>query len=238
MMPRAPVVAFARRVVPAIAVTVSGDRDYLGRLRMTETSTAATSVTPGRWSSAVGDDAVTPFPWWSFLVTGILGVAFGVAVLTWPDVTLRVMAVLVGCWFVLGGLARILGAFLPYGGSILHRVLSGVVGIVVLVGGLVCLRDLVTRLTVLALIFSITWILGGITAVVMGTQYRGGARIALIVAGGLSLIAGTILAATPSLSLTTLVILTGISSLIVGLSEIVMAFVIRHVRPVAASTPR
>jgi uncharacterized membrane protein HdeD (DUF308 family) len=200
---------------------------------MTETSTAATPVPHGRWNSA--DDVAASFPWWSFLVTGILGVAFGVAVLSWPDVTLRAMALLVGCWFVLGGLARILGAFLPTGGSILHRMLSGVVGILIFAGGVVCLRDVVTRLTVLALIFSITWILGGITAVVMGTQYRGAARIALIVAGGLSLIAGMILVVTPSLSLTTLVVLTGISSLVVGLSEIVMAFVIRHARPVAAA---
>jgi uncharacterized membrane protein HdeD (DUF308 family) len=205
---------------------------------MTETSTAAPSVARGRWNSALADDAAVPFPWWSFLITGVLGVAFGVAVLVWPEVTLRAMAVLVGFWLVLSGLARIVGAFLPFGGSVVHRVLSGVVGIVLLIGGLICLRDLATRLTVLSLMFSLTWILGGITAVLIGTQYRGAARIALITVGALSVIAGTILAATPTLSLKTLVILTGVSSLVVGLGEVVMAFVIRRVQPASPGTPQ
>jgi uncharacterized membrane protein HdeD (DUF308 family) len=197
---------------------------------MTETSTSAASVAGGRWRTSLTDDRTVPFPWWTFLVTGALGTVFGVAVLAWPEMTLRAMAVLVGFWLLIAGLARILGAFLPSGGSVLHRMLSGVVGIVVLVGGLICLRDLVTRLTVLALMFGITWILGGITAVVIGAEYSGTPRIALIAAGVLSLIAGTILVGTPSLSLTTLVVLTGVCSLIVGLAEVVMAFVIRRVR--------
>jgi uncharacterized membrane protein HdeD (DUF308 family) len=197
---------------------------------MTEKSAPPTPVAAEGWRATLVDERATPFPWWTFLVTGGLATVFGIAVLVWPHVTLRAMAVLVGIWLLVAGLARILGAFLPAGGSIVHRVLSGIVGIVVLIGGLICLRDLVTRLTVLALMFAIVWILGGITAVVMGTQYRGTARLALVGAGILSLIAGTIMAATPSLSLTTLVVLTGVSSLVVGLSEVVMAFVLRRIR--------
>ena len=197
---------------------------------MTETSAPSTPVTSDGWRATFTDERTMPFPWWTFLITGGLGAVFGIAVLAWPDVTLRAMAVLVGFWLLFAGLARILGAFLPFGGSLAHRVLSGIVGIVVLIGGLICLRDLVTRLTVLALFFAITWILGGITAVVAGAMYRGGARIALMGAGLLSLIAGTILVVTPSLSLATLVILTGVSSLVVGLSEVVMAFVLRRLR--------
>lgn len=196
---------------------------------MTETSIPAPSVASGRWSASAAAVSV-PFPWWIFLVSGVLGALFGAAVLVWPEVTLRVMALMVGVWLLLAGLARMLGAFLPYGGGLMHRVLTGIVGIVLVVGGLTCLRDLVSRLAVLALMFAITWILGGITAVVVGAQFRGAARVALIAAGVLSLIAGTILVATPSLSLTTLVVLTGVCSLVVGLAEVVMAFVIRHVR--------
>lgn len=174
-----------------------------------------------------------PLPWWTVLVTGIMGVALGVAVLAWPDVSLRIMAALAGVWLLLGGLARIIGAVLPgSGGSVVHHVLSGVVGIVVLIAGLVCLRNIVTRLALLALLFAITWILSGLAAVVMGLQRTGPVRLALVVVGVLSLLAGLVFLVTPNLSLATLVVLTGVSSLLVGLSEVVLAVVLAR-RPAA-----
>jgi uncharacterized membrane protein HdeD (DUF308 family) len=165
--------------------------------------------------------------WTTVLVTGILGTAFGAAVLIWPDVSLRIMAALAGVWLVVAGLARILGAFLPGPGSILRHLLSAVVGVIVLVAGLVCLRDLVSRLTVLAVIFGITWILGGITQLLLALETKGAVRVCLLVGGALSLIAGIVFIATPSLSLATLVVLTGVSSLVLGISEIIIALFLR-----------
>jgi uncharacterized membrane protein HdeD (DUF308 family) len=180
-----------------------------------------------------------PFPWWSFLITGALAVAVGVAVLVWPDVSLRLMAALVGIWLFLAGLARILFAFLPSSGSIAHHLLSGVVGIVVLIGGLLCLRDLVTRLAVLALIFATTWILTGLATVVAGCQTSGSRRAALLVVGSLAIVVGAVFLFMPGLSLGLLVLLTGAGSLIVGLAEIVLAFVLRRpVPPGRPETPR
>jgi uncharacterized membrane protein HdeD (DUF308 family) len=191
---------------------------------MTETSAAT-----GTWRETIAGERA-PFPWWAWLITGVLGVAFGTAVLVWPDLTLRIMGVITGLWLVVTGLARILGAFLPAAGGLVPRVLSGVVGIVILIAGLICLRDLATRLAVLALMFSVTWILGGVTAVIIGAQHQGPARLVLIAVGVLSLIAGIVLISAPHLSLATLVLLTGVSSLVVGASEVVMAFVLRTVR--------
>jgi uncharacterized membrane protein HdeD (DUF308 family) len=168
-----------------------------------------------------------PFPWWTVLISGLLGVALGVMVLVWPDITLRVMAALVGIWLFVSGLARIIGAFLPGGGSIARNVLSGVVGIIVLIAGVICLRNVVTRLALLALIFAITWILTGLTMVLVGAQRSGGERVTLVVVGLLALFAGLVFVFAPGLSLTTLVLLTGISSLVVGAAEVVLAFVLR-----------
>ncbi|TDO31473.1 HdeD family acid-resistance protein [Paractinoplanes brasiliensis] len=179
--------------------------------------------------------AAQPFPWWAFLFTGLLAVALGVAVLVWPDISLRVMAAMVGIWLFLAGLARILLAFLPSSGSVASHVLSGIVGIVVLIGGLLCLRDLVTRLAVLALIFSTTWILTGLAGVLAGLQATGSRRAALLVAGLLTMVLGGILLFVPSLSLGSLVLLTGLGSLIAGLAEVVLAFVLR--RPAGGQHP-
>jgi len=168
------------------------------------------------------------YPWWTVLISGILAVALGVTVLVWPDVSLRLIAGLVGVWLFIAGLARILGAFLPGSGSIGWHVLSGIVGILVLIGGLLCLRDLVTRLTVLAFMFSATWILTGLAGVLAALHMTGSRRAALMIAGLIAMAAGTFLLFTPSMSLATLILITGIGSLLVGLSEIILAFVLRR----------
>ncbi|PRY30829.1 HdeD family acid-resistance protein [Pseudosporangium ferrugineum] len=166
-------------------------------------------------------------PWKAVLATGVLGVAFGAAVLLLPDVSLRVMSALAGVWLLMAGIARIISAFLPGSGSIAHHVLSGMVGVVVLVAGLVCLRDLVNRLAVLSLLFAITWILSGLTEVVLGLQRTGAARLGLLCVGLLSCAAGFVFLLMPDVSLAALVILTGLSSLLVGAAEVALAFVLR-----------
>jgi uncharacterized membrane protein HdeD (DUF308 family) len=138
------------------------------------------------------------------------------------------MAAMTGVWLFLAGIARIIGAFLPGRGSLARHVLSGIVGVVVLIAGLICLRDLVSRLAVLALLFAVTWILSGITAVVLGVQRTGPARLGLVGVGVLSVAAGLAFVLMPDLSLTTLVVLTGGSSLLVGLAEVVLALFLRR----------
>jgi uncharacterized membrane protein HdeD (DUF308 family) len=185
------------------------------------------------------------FPWWAVLITGLLGMGFGIAVLAWPDVSLRIMAALAGIWLLLSGIARILAAFLPGAGSIVRHLFTGIVGVVLLIAGLLCLQDLATRLSVLALLFTVSWMLSGIAELIMGLQHDGAARYALIAVGLLSLLAGVVFLVTPELSLATLVILTGVSSLVVGLGEVVAAFVLRRLRrqqavgglPVTAGRP-
>ncbi|GIE98484.1 HdeD family acid-resistance protein [Paractinoplanes rishiriensis] len=179
-------------------------------------------------SSVAAELRGQPIPWWSVLITGALGVAFGAAVLIWPDISLRVMAALAGVWLFIAGLARIIGAFLPGGGSVLHSVFSGVVGIIVLIAGLICLRNLVTRLALLSLMFAITWILTGITLVVLGVQRQGSGRGWLLLVGVLALLAGSVFVFAPGLSLTTLVVLTGVSSLVIGAAEVILAFRLRR----------
>jgi len=179
------------------------------------------------WNGVVAEVRAQPFPWWSWLITGLLGVGFGVAVLVWPDITLRIMALLAGIWLFVAGAARIIGAFLP-GGGVARNILSGIVGIIVLIAGIICLRDVVTRLALLALLFSITWILSGLTSILVGVQREGTARVALVGLGVISLIAGGVFLFTPGLSLATLVLLTGISSIVVGAGEVGVAFALKR----------
>ena len=195
---------------------------------MADTS-APSPPQPGLWNTAVTEAREQPFPWWTVLITGLLGIGFGIAVLVWPDISLRIMAALAGVWLFVAGAARIIGAFLPGTGvSIVGRVLSGIVGIIVLVAGIICLRNVITRLVLLALLFAITWILTGLSVVLIGVQRDGSERFWLIALGALSLLAGCLFVFAPGLSLAALVLLAGVSGLVIGASEVALAFMLRH----------
>jgi uncharacterized membrane protein HdeD (DUF308 family) len=221
------------RLLSAAGTAVS--TESAEELEMANVSANIDPSAGAQWPGVVAHLRAQPIAWQTVLVSGVLGMAFGAAVLIWPDVSLRIMAALAGVWLFVSGLARIVGAFMPGAGSIARHVLSGIVGIVVLIAGLVCLRNLVTRLAVLALLFATTWILSGITEVVLALQSTGAVRGSLLVVGVLSILAGIVLLVTPSLSLATLVVLTGAGSLLVGLAEVVLAFYLRKAPP--ADTP-
>ncbi|MFC6568976.1 HdeD family acid-resistance protein [Actinoplanes utahensis] len=180
------------------------------------------------WPGVATEFRKQPFPWWTLLVTGLFAVLLGLAVLIWPDISLRVMAALTGVWLLFGGLARIVAAFLPTGAGVGRSVLSGIVGIVVLIAGLLCLRNLVTGLAVLALVFATTWILSGLALVLAAAPARGPSRAALVIVGAISILAGVVFVVTPALSLGTLILMTGAGSIVVGLAEVILAFVIRR----------
>jgi uncharacterized membrane protein HdeD (DUF308 family) len=179
------------------------------------------------WPSPVTRERADAFAWWTVLILGVVTVVFGAAVLIWPDVTLRGMAVLVGIWLLLAGITRIFGAFLPGGGAG-RQVLSGIVGVILFIGGMLCLRNLVNALAILALMVALSWMFGGLAEILMGLAAAGAMRAALIIVGTLSLLAGFVFLFAPRLSLTALVLMTGISAIVIGIGELVVAVQLRR----------
>jgi len=190
---------------------------------MTDIPTAPTST---GWVAPVAREQESLFPWWTLLLLGAVSVLFGIAVLVWPGATLKVLAVLVGIWLLLAGTLRIVGAFLP-GRGVGRQVLSGIVGVIVFIGGVVCLRNLVTALAVLALIVSLSWLFSGLSATLMAFQATGATRAGLLIVGILSIIVGLVFLFVPGLSLAAVVLLIGISAIVIGAGELVLAFQLR-----------
>jgi uncharacterized membrane protein HdeD (DUF308 family) len=63
-----------------------------------------------------------------FYVTGALGIAAGIAAMVWPDATLRVIAIFIAWYLVLGGALEVIAAFLgPRPDGWWVRVVLGVV---------------------------------------------------------------------------------------------------------------
>jgi uncharacterized membrane protein HdeD (DUF308 family) len=166
------------------------------------------------------------FPWWTLLLLGAVSLLFGIAVLVWPGATLKVLAVLVGIWLLLAGTLRIIGAFLP-GRGVGRQVLSGIVGVILFVGGVVCLRNLVNALAVIVVLVSLTWLFSGLSATLLAFQATGGTRAGLLILGILSIIAGLVFLFVPGLTLTFVVLMTGITAIVIGAGEVVVAFQLR-----------
>jgi uncharacterized membrane protein HdeD (DUF308 family) len=53
--------------------------------------------------------------WGWELLSGLASVAAGILVITWPEITLGIIAMVVGIWMIVMGVVRIIAAVMPPG---------------------------------------------------------------------------------------------------------------------------
>ena len=167
-------------------------------------------------------------PWWQPVLVGVLSLVFGVVVWLWPAETLYTFAVLVGIWLITLGVSRLFSAFMYVPGTTTgQHVLSGVAGVLYLIGGAICLRHLVVSLALIAAFVALQWLLTGIADIAFAMRHEGGERVWLIIAGVLSLLLGVIFLSLPALSLSFFLVFTAVTALIVGIGQIVVGVRLR-----------
>lgn len=167
-------------------------------------------------------------PWWQPVLIGVLSVVFGVIVWIWPGETLYVFAILVGVWLITLGVSRLFSAFMYAPGTTTgQHVLSGVAGVLYLIGGAICLRHLIFSLAVIAAFVALQWLLTGIADIAYAMQHEGGQRVWMTIAGILSLLLGVVFLSLPGLSLSFFLVFTAVTALIVGIGQIVVGFRLR-----------
>jgi uncharacterized membrane protein HdeD (DUF308 family) len=164
--------------------------------------------------------------WQTTIFLGVITLILGLIVAFRPSTSLNVIAVLIGLLMIISGIFHLIRMF-DAGES--HRVWLGIAGILLIVIGVVLIRHLHLTVALIGLIVGITWIVQGISALV--TAISGGpgeGRGWWIFFGIVSLIAGIIVTAVPTTSITTIAVLIGIWFIIMGLFEIIGGFMIRH----------
>ncbi|GLK99334.1 HdeD family acid-resistance protein [Dactylosporangium matsuzakiense] len=176
----------------------------------------------GTTSTSAGSQSATE-AFWQVLWLGLITAAFGIAVLAWPSHTLHLISLLAGVWLVVAGALRLAGAF-KRDATVGRRLVLGSLGILLIVGGIACLRNLATGVTILAGIIGLAWLLSGMAQVAIGLLARGALRIWLVAVGAASLLVGLAFLLWPGLSLAAMVLLTGITALIIGVAEVTVAF--------------
>ena len=172
--------------------------------------------------------------WQATLLLGAVTLILGLIVAIHPTGSLNVIAVLLGILMIISGLFHLIRVFDP---QELHRVWLGVAGLLFIVIGVILIRHLHLTRAIIGLIIGITWIVQGLTALIGGIS--GGVREGRawwIAFGAISVVAGIVVTVTPASSLNTLAVLLGIWFIIMGIFEIIGAFLLRHALHVADRT--
>jgi uncharacterized membrane protein HdeD (DUF308 family) len=200
-------------------------------------------ISPSSPSTSDPDDltvvVVTPTSlralWWIPLILGLVAAVIGVIVIVWPEATVKVVAVLFGINLLIYGVMRVIQAILAPVDSVALRILYGLLGVVSIVIGVLCLRNLLQTVTVIVLLVGLSWLISGIIELIVTlsssgppSQWTGHTAVELG-AGIIAVLAGLVVLAYPKVSLGTLVVLLGISLLVYGVVSIFAAFRLRAI---------
>ena len=156
---------------------------------------------------------------------GVLTLVLGLVALIWPTATLLVVAVLFGLQLVIAGLVRVVVVVARTDAPGRWRRISGILGLLTFVAGVVFLFRPSTSLVVLAIILAIGWIIDGVSELVsaFAVPRRATERAALIAFGVLSIIAAFIVLALPHDSLVLLARTGGVILIAFGVVGLIAA---------------
>ncbi|WP_062461857.1 HdeD family acid-resistance protein [Demequina soli] len=161
-----------------------------------------------------------------FAVLGVIALGVGIALLVWPGHTLAAAAALMGVYFLLAGVVRIAMGVLGTSLTGSHRTLAIILGLLMLVAGVVMLRNLEASAAVLLLVVAITiglgWIIDGIMVLVESGRAR--SRGWAIAYGTIGVLAGIVVLASPAITATVLVWIAGFVFVLLGIVGLVRAF--------------
>ena len=171
-------------------------------------------------------------PWWCYAVTGLVSAGCGIAVIVWPDISLKVLAIIAGINILLLS-ALLIGATMGSDEDT-NKTLRVVVGVAGVIAGVLVIRHPQGALLAIVLAVGVWLILSGLVDL-MGAIIVAGERRLLRVIGGLAdIVIGVLILALPKISLTTLAVLIGIGFIIRGLLLIAGGWRLREEREAAA----
>lgn len=158
-----------------------------------------------------------------FLVaTAVLGVVVGVIALVWPGPTLLVVAVLFGISLIVTGVYRLSVAFLAPGLSTGVRVLFGVLGLLIVLAGVLCLSDPAESLVLLAIVIGVSWIVQGVHDLLSRRVDTHGVPHWLMIASAVvSILAGVVVITLPGLAIGTFLVVGAILLIVVSVINLV-----------------
>lgn len=162
----------------------------------------------------------------ALVIAGVIGVIAGILALAYPDITLLALGLIAGINLLLLGVLGLIDAF---GGE--HdsgaRVLSGVLGLLSIIAGLVVMRRPGESLLAILIVLGIWLVLTGLVDFVRAFTVLEDRALRLM--GALAdVILGVLILALPKLSLATLAVLVGIGFVVHGGVAVVRGWRLRR----------
>ncbi|MEF2979280.1 HdeD family acid-resistance protein [Subtercola sp. YIM 133946] len=185
------------------------------------------SNTTPTYSYEAADVTASTVRWFKIAlwVGAVLSVIIGIVILAWPGSTLEVVAFFFGLYFFVIGLVRVFVGIIDRDLSTGWRVLSVVLGVLLLIAGVFALKNPGATLVLLALLIGISWITEGIIAL---TQVSGAkTKWFPIVFGILAIIAGIVMIFVPIWSLAILTVFAAWTLIVLGIVQAVTAITLR-----------
>ena len=164
--------------------------------------------------------------WWLLLVSGVLSIFIGAALLLWPGKTLTVVGFLIGIWMLFFGIMRFLIAL--FGGDSEGRWVLAIVGVVGIVLGIVVMRNPSETIGIIVLIAAIFWIITGLVDVFRGIGDGALENRGWVIAGGvIAVAAGAVVLLWPAASVLVLAIIAGVFFIVDGIMQIIAGFQVK-----------
>jgi uncharacterized membrane protein HdeD (DUF308 family) len=161
--------------------------------------------------------------WWVVLIVGIIFFGFGIVMLFDVAAGATAIAIIVGAFLIFDGLVEMISGG-RRGGS---RVWAVILGILLVIGGIVVIAWPGVTFLVIAIVWGIAMLVGGIARAVAAATLRGYAWGWLVVLGIVEAILGILMLAWPDVTAYVILLLIGIYSIVAGILQIVLSFQLR-----------
>jgi uncharacterized membrane protein HdeD (DUF308 family) len=169
--------------------------------------------------------------WWVLLMRGILAVVFGITALINPALTLAVLVLYIGAWYLVDGIFSVITSLTAPKGyrGWLWLLVSGVIGVII--GLITFFMPGVTA--VVLLYYVIAWlVVTGVMQVIAGIRLRKeiSGEFFLITGGLLSVLFGLYLLMNPGAGALAVIWLIGAYAILFGVIMVITAFQLRRWR--------
>lgn len=162
------------------------------------------------------------------IIGAILTAVVAGIIFAWPGITLAIIAVVFGLYILVRGVVRLVAGIFAPGYSAGGRVLSILLGVLLLAASVFMLRNLEGSLLVLGLLIGLSWIIDGIATLVESS--RDGSRAWSIVTGIIGIVAGIVVLFVPVGGVVFLTYFTAIVFIVLAILQIVAAIMVGKAR--------
>lgn len=179
--------------------------------------------------SASANDLNIPSKLWMLLVLlGLLTLAGGILALVYPDITVEVLAIILGINLLLFGILDLVDGFSGDDVDQTGRTLQVLLGLVGIVAGMICLRRPSETLTFIVIVIAVWMVIAGVV-LLLRAVFTADNRLPQALAGLVVLGLGIAIISVPNLGLGTLVVLASIGLMVRGLWAIAAGFALKSV---------